>query len=195
MYDAKANREYYLRNGRCPKCSGKNKVEPGKRLCRECALKESDRRRERRERWINAGKCARCGGELLGDGFKTCLRCREYQAQFRPKYAQYAKKLAEKRKKDGKCVRCGYHWAELGKTLCKWCNEKHKREYKRYDPDNSKKYARRQARIDAGLCIDCGAPSGGRLRCDRCNEMRRDSTRKYKITQRIKREAEEARAR
>ena len=54
---------------------------------------------------------------------------------------------------------------------------------------------RREERIAAGLCTECGkrpANPGMRM-CERCRMMRNDSTRKYKIKQRIEREAQKAR--
>lgn len=191
---SRANRLYYLSIGKCPKCGGRNNVEPGTHRCRACALRESENNRKRKAKRIGAGVCSRCGGPLDDSRWKTCQKCRDYNNKFKPMEHEQAKKVRERRKDEGKCVVCGIRWAEPGRTLCEKCNAKHKQYQQNGDPGWAKKYERRQARIDAGLCIDCGAPTqDGRQRCQRCIEMRRDSTRKYKIIQKIKREAKEAR--
>lgn len=196
MFDWKANRDYYLNNGRCPRCAGKNPVEPGTHRCRECGLKESERYRLRKQYWIDTGKCSRCGVPLEDKRFKTCQKCRDYAAQFKPRKRDNNKSAYEKRKEAGKCVRCGKRYAEGGMVYCRECLDKHKRWQQNADPGWAKKYERRQKRIDAGLCIDCGRPTkDGRQRCDRCIEMRRESTRKYKITKKIRVEAERERLR
>ena len=194
MYDAKANREYYLRNGRCPMCGGKRPVEPGTHRCRECAIRECDRKAAKKQRWITAGRCSRCGGELADDGRRTCPECRAKALKYSARNAQSQKTLSDKRKEGGKCVRCGVRWAEAGHTLCKQCLQSERARSKRYDPDGAKRREKRQQRIDAGLCIDCGTPTeNGRKRCQRCIEMRRDSTRKYKIIKRLEREVQNVR--
>lgn len=197
MYDseqARKNREYYLSRGRCPRCGGKNPVEDGKARCRECGVKESERLRARKARWIAAGLCSRCGGPLDGDGKKTCIECREYAAQFQPQKAEAAKAVYDALKESGHCVRCKTRWAEAGRAYCGICLNEHKQWQKNYDPDGDKKRQQRRERVEAGLCIDCNAPTeDGKQRCQRCVEKRRDSTRKYKIRQRIKREADRAR--
>ena len=193
MYDWKANRDYYLNNGRCPKCAGRNPVEPGKHRCRECAIKESESIRNRKLYWIATGKCSRCGGPLSDKRYKTCQKCRDYAARYKN---DQNKRRYYSRKIDGMCARCGKKYAEAGKVYCQDCLDKQKERSKNSDPGNVKKYERRQKLIDAGLCIDCRRPTtGGRQRCDRCIEMRRDSTRKYKITKRIHAEAEKERLR
>jgi len=185
VYDAKANREYYLRNGRCPMCSGKRPVEPGTHRCRECAIRECNNKAARKQRWIDAGKCSRCGGELADDGRKTCPECRRKASKFKKRNKEQKKAIAEERKQEGKCVRCAIRWAEAGHVHCKQCLQEMRERYKQYDPDGAKRREKRQQRIDAGLCIDCGRPTeGGRKRCQRCIDMRRESGRKYKIHQR-----------
>lgn len=192
MYDWKANRAYYLNNDRCPRC-GKNPVEPGKRRCRECAIHESENRQKRRLYWIATGKCSRCGAPLEDKQYKTCQRCRDHAARFKN---DQNKRVYDARKEEGKCVKCGKKYAESGKVYCQDCLNRQKQWQRKSDPGNVKKYERRQELIDAGLCIDCRRPTtGGRQRCDRCIEMRRDSTRKYKITKRIRAEAEKERLR
>ena len=194
MYDAKANRIYYLNNGRCPYCGGKNPVEPGKRRCAICGEKSRERYRKRIARRKANGLCTGCGGPLDGDGFRTCKKCRDRPEKWRKLATEVAKRIYDERIASGHCVRCGVHWAEPGKTQCKECLIKHAIRQKAADPGWEKKKAKRQARIDAGLCIDCGRPAqDGKKRCQRCIEKRRDSTRKYKIKQRTKKEVEKAR--
>ena len=187
------NRDYYLRNGRCPRCGGKHPLMPGKRSCRECALKASDRRREIRAFRRENGLCTRCGKPLPeGSAYLLCDDCRAYQRSFQ----SFNERRYEGLKNQGKCVRCG-SWAEPGKTLCRKCAA----EQARYDARRSEAYSarkkqRRQARIEAGLCIDCGLPADeGHTRCPACRARRMDSSRKYKIIKRINKEAEAARRR
>lgn len=196
MFDWKANRDYYLNNGRCPRCAGKNPVELGTHRCRECALKESERYYSRKQYWIDTGKCSRCGAPLEDTKYRTCQKCRDYAARFKPRKRDENKSSYDRRKEDGRCVRCGIRYAEGGMVYCRECLDKHKKWQQNSDPAWAKKYERRQKLIDAGLCIDCRRPTNnGRKRCDRCLEMRRESTRKYKITRKIRMQAEQERLR
>jgi predicted amidophosphoribosyltransferase len=125
---------------------------------------------------------------LSGDGFVTCEKCRRVRGKQKSE-AMKAKRLAWKAA--GKCQECGKRWAEAGKTLCKPCLKALKERQKRNDPDNAKKYARRQARVDKGLCIDCGRKTEpGKKRCDRCRKMRRESEEKYRLKKKLAREAQ-----
>ena len=185
MRNDRANYAYYLRNGNCPRCSGMRKVEPGKSTCAVCAAQMRESLRQRRERWAAEGRCHTCGAELKDDRYVTCEVCRKARGARRSAAAK-AKRLAWKA--EGKCQECGKRWAEAGKTLCKPCLKALNARLKRNDPDNAKKYARRQARIDAGLCIDCGRPTEpGKQRCSRCREMRRDSEIKYRLKKKLAR--------
>ena len=190
---ASENRQYYLRRGRCPLCFGKNPVEPGKKRCAKCAELRNRQQRELTQTYKAAGNCSRCGGPLDDDRHKTCAKCREYAAKFREMSKARLKAMYHERKDAGMCVRCGLTWAEPGKTCCQKCLDKGKIEKKRYDPNGDKRRALREFRKANGLCIDCGRPSDGHSRCRRCNDMRNDSTRKYKIMQIIKQNAIEAR--
>jgi hypothetical protein len=91
-------------------------------------------------------------------------------------------------------VRCGERAAEAGKVMCKLCRNRTNEVYRASDPGWAKRYERREQLIAAGLCIDCSQPTdNGKKRCPKCIEGRRDSTRKYQIVQKIKREADRAR--
>jgi hypothetical protein len=81
--------------------------------------------------------------------------------------------------------------------MCEKCLEAHREDSRKSNQNGIKAKARREARIAAGLCIDCGKPTDreGKARCSACLEARRDSTRKYQILKRMDREAEEARRR
>lgn len=142
-------------------------------------------------------RCSRCGRMFTpvpGDTHKTCPRCAEYRrthakphsADNRARYMAY--------REHGICVTCGATWAEPGHVRCKACMEKQRAFQAKHDPTGERRRARRQARIDAGLCIDCGRPTeDGRQRCRRCIDMRMDSTRKYRIMKKIEARAREAR--
>lgn len=188
MRNDRANYAYFLRNGNCPRCNGLRKVEPGKCTCAVCAEQVRETSRKRRERWKAEGRCHSCGRELKDDGFVTCEVCRKVRGARRSEAAK-AKRLAWKA--EGKCQECGVRWAEAGKTMCKPCLKALKDREKRNDPDHAKKYARRQARVDKGLCIDCGRKvEPGKKRCDRCRKMRRESEEKYRLKKKLAREAQ-----
>ena len=146
-------------------------------------------------------KCSRCrqafepepkpGGGL----YKTCPACRAWNKANWRRWSPNQRELREWYKARGICPHCGRAFVEPGHTYCKACFAQ-SREYKAaHRPDPAIKRAFRQARIEAGLCIDCGRPSEGKSRCPRCLKMAGDSRRKYRINQRIEREAEEARKR
>ena len=99
-------------------------------------------------------------------------------------------------KDHGICTSCGQVWVEPGHVRCKVCEAKIKVYHDR-DHEQRIQHKReiRQQRIEAGICTECGkrpAIEGMRM-CARCRGMRNDSTRKWKIIQRIKREANKAR--
>lgn len=161
----------------------------GRVMCDVCAEKHDVEQDKRRKAWKEAGKCTRCGGETDGQHVQ-CQSCREYMAPIR---ALAAREWRARKAEEGKCTLCGKVWAEPGRRLCKKCAEKHR------SANNKPEYrvrekAKRQARIEAGLCVDCGAVAiVGQRRCERCRNLQRDRTRKYSILRRIKKEAEQAR--
>ena len=188
MRSEKENYAYYLRNGNCPRCHGLRKVVPGKCTCAVCAGKVRDSTRQRRALWVAEGRCHSCGRELTDDRYVTCELCRKERGARR---SAAMKQKREERKAEGKCTECGERWAEPGKTMCKACLKALNQRLRRNDPDNAKKNAWRQKRIDAGLCIDCGRKTeDGKKRCERCREMRRDSEIKYRIKKKMEREAQ-----
>ena len=185
----RANRLYYLGIGKCPRCGGANPVAPGRPLCVECQIKHDTEQTNRRNRWRAEGRCTRCGGETDPDHVQ-CAKCREEMKGIRNRAA---KKWRDGLREEGRCTRCGIRFAEYGHSHCSICLKRHKESQFRYDPGGKKHAARRQARRDAGLCIDCGKPTDGHSRCPRCIELQRDRTRKHKILKRMDREAELAR--
>ena len=188
MRNDRANYAYYLRNGNCPRCYGLRKVEPGKSTCAVCAEQIRQSSQQRRDRWREQGRCHSCGRELTDDRYVTCEVCRNERGARR---SRYMKQKRETWKAEGKCTVCGERWAEAGKTMCKPCLKSLNERLKRNDPGNVKKYAWRQKRIDAGLCIDCGRKTeDGKKRCERCREMRKDSEIKYRIRKKTEREAQ-----
>lgn len=163
-------------------------MEPGKSTCEVCAAQIRESSRQRRARWAAEGRCHTCGAELKDDRYVTCEVCRKVRGARRAAAAK-AKRLALKA--EGKCQECGKRWAEAGKTMCKPCLKALKERLKRNDPDNAKRYARMQARIDAGLCIDCGRKTEpGKKRCERCRKMRKESEQKYRLKKKLAREAQ-----
>lgn len=190
----KANRQYYLSRGRCPRCGGKNPLQEGRVLCIECQKKHDDEQNERRKRWKSEGRCTRCGSDSGGEG-TLCPKCKAYMTDIRRNNAQVCKNRRERLRMEGKCTRCGIRYAELGRSWCRKCLDTHKA-YTNSADQRAKTQKRRESLVAAGLCIDCGKPTNnGMKRCDACLAARRDSTRKYKILKRIDKEAEEARRR
>ena len=112
----------------------------------------------------------------------------EHNAQNRERYRWY--------KDRGICTTCGRAWVVPGHVRCKECEAKIAKYHEAsYDKRKEQQKQRRQERIAAGLCIECGKPAiPGMRKCERCRMMRNDSTRKYKIQKRIERAAREARA-
>jgi hypothetical protein len=86
-------------------------------------------------------------------------------------------------------------FAALGHVMCEKCLEAHREDSRKSNQNGAKAKARREARIAAGLCIDCGKPTDreGKARCSACLAARRDSTRKYKIIKRLEREVQNVR--
>jgi len=81
MYDlnrVRANTAYYLSQGRCPRCGGKQPVEPGLKRCKQCGIKESQGRARRRKQLAATGRCPSCGRPREDAEFKTCRHCRGY---------------------------------------------------------------------------------------------------------------------
>ena len=158
------------------------------KTCAVCALKNRESNRQRRAQWAAEGRCHSCGRELTDDRYVTCELCRKVRGVRRSE-GMKARRLAWKA--EGKCQECGVRWAEAGKTMCKPCLKALKDRDRRNDPDHAKKYARRQARVEKGLCIDCGRKAEpGKKRCNRCRDMRRESEQKYRIKKKLAREAQ-----
>ena len=188
----RANRLYYLRQGRCPNCGGQRPVIPGATRCDVCTLKDRQRKKEQHDQRVRDGLCTRCGKPRDDERYKTCSRCRDNDQKKKRDKRRY-----EKLKMDGMCVDCAEREAEAGRVLCKQCMNKRKIHNRQTDPGWAKKYERRKRLIAEGLCIDCSKPTDreGKARCSACLAARRDSTRKYQILKRMDREAEEARRR
>ena len=189
----KANYHYYLDRGRCPLCHGKRLVDPGYHSCAECREERNERSRQNERRKRAEGLCPRCG-EPQTDGHILCEKCRDYKKANNAREIERLRRIYTGRLEAGKCVRCGIAWAEPGRTACRKCMDKHNAVNKEYDPKWQKRTAKRQERIEAGLCIDCGRPAEeGKQRCQRCNWRRQESMRVYRIKKRIDREIEEIR--
>jgi len=107
---------------------------------------------------------------------------------YRRSRQRYNKERYDWLKERGYCVTCGHAWAEPGRCRCKACA-------KELDAMRARNYGEwyagqnrlRAARIEAGLCITCGAPAAeGRRRCPRCLANRRDYQRCYAIEKKTK---------
>ena len=193
MYNServKANYQYYLSRGLCPRCGGIRKVMQNGKYCRECAQKNSEQKRKMRLKRIEQGLCTRCGAPLQDKKYKTCEKCRAYIRKFESaRRSKYNKERYDNYKEQGICASCGQKWVIPGHVYCENCAAKNKKHKETYDVDGAKKRKLIDERREAGLCIDCGRPAlKGKCRCLRCLEARRDSVRKYAIHKRTVKE-------
>ncbi len=176
------------RAGTCLRCGSQPPV-PGRTTCVECAEKlrkyERDRyaagkaeglpyggsdpetkRRlgrvrsaRRREAWLDADLCTRCGRNPPAEGGTTCTACRQKrQHRDRRKYAE--------RRAAGSCVICGVRTFE-GAAYCAPCIAK---DYDsgRTERKNAASRERYRKRRQAGRCVECNRPSQGACRCPEC---------------------------
>lgn len=85
---------YYARIGRCPRCSGKNKLLGDEKMCPECRakawiykisyyernpqakVKKAEGQKNLYEYRANNGLCTKCGETLEDDSYRTCDKCR-----------------------------------------------------------------------------------------------------------------------
>lgn len=104
--------------------------------------------------------------------------------------SQYNRKRRRELIMKGLCVTCAWREVVPGRRLCQFCYDRWKKSAEKSDPGGVKhkelKKKQRAERIAAGICTECGKrpASEGMRMCERCREMRNDSTRKYKIHQR-----------
>ena len=116
----------------------------------------------------------------------------------------YKKKADHERdewyKSQGICPRCAQRWCKPGYVHCETCLAQMRAAKKRRDPTGVDKKAydrgRRETLIAQGLCPVCGKrkPAEGRIECPVCRQRKQDSQWKFRIKQRIEREAQKARA-
>ena len=166
--------------GLCVRCGREAPVEGGS-ACRTCRGKRraADRRRAERRR---------------AAGIKRVRDPKTRQAE----YAR-ARQLALERKAAGRCVKCGGADAEPGLTLCLTCVRRRRAgERARYHEAKAaglgyggksvrakrssariRSRQRRQARLDAHVCVRCGRrpPVDGGASCEPCREARRAAER------------------
>ena len=101
----------------------------------------------------------------------------------------------------GICPYCKKRYPEPGRVYCLPCRRYTAALAKKRDPDNARNKAyckqRRERLKAAGLCVECGRTpaADGKLKCKRCAARAAESQIKFKILQRMDREAEEARRR
>lgn len=183
---ARANREYYLSRGLCPKCNGRRRLAPGRRSCEVCAKENREIKRRTHERRIAEGLCTQCGKPLDDRAHKTCEACRQRNYAKRSDLDREANKARyEAYLEKGICPGCGQRWAEPGHTYCAGCLAKNRRSQKKNPENAEKKRQMVRRRRENGLCVDCGRPAiPGRQCCARCRDSRRDSVRKYRIHRR-----------
>lgn len=184
----RSNRAYYLAQGRCPQCGGKRPLMPGHKMCEQCRKKNVESKRKLRDARKASGLCRECGKPIEDERHTACASCREKIRRNEGKMrSANCKSLYYERREAGRCVSCG-DWAEPGRARCKKCQEKSNLRSKLSDPGREKFKAMRQKRMEAELCPDCGKPvAPGMRRCKKCLSLRRDSTRKYEIMQRLRR--------
>ena len=164
-------------------------VIPGTKYCEVCKATNIESKRKKLEYRKRNNLCRECGKPLRDDKHATCAECRQkIRARCSKNRAKLNKERYDELREEGRCVSCG-NWAEPGRARCKACQKKNNERIQKCDPNRAKSKALRQHRIDNGLCIDCGATlTNGYKKCDKCLAKRRDSTRKWAIKQRIKKE-------
>ena len=166
--------------GLCPRC-GERSPEPGRALCGGCAEKRNRAGRARDARLRAEGKPRR-----------DPIKAREYDRE-------RTRREREERRARGSCIRCGTRPAAPDRASCEPCLEKRREAdrakyaagkavglpYGGADPDARRKYARarskrrQKARIEAGLCIRCGAqpPAKHGTTCTPCRDKRQAAER------------------
>ena len=120
------------------------------------------RSERKRQAWLEAGLCTRCGSREPAEGGSTCTPCRaRRQARDRVKYAD--------RKAADICTRCGHAPAFNGTATCLSCNavEAGSGRVERRNAASRKRYWRRRREQ---VCTDCSQPSHGAARCPSCAE-------------------------
>ncbi|MXY65741.1 MAG: hypothetical protein F4Y85_11035 [Gammaproteobacteria bacterium] len=178
-----------IARGLCPRC-GKRSPEPDRALCAPCGdkvrtmararyhkgraagLKYGGRRMEsrrrsarirserRRQAWLDAGLCTRCGQNPPAEDGTTCISCRSRRQGIE-------RKRYHDRKAAGLCVRCGEASTFDGAALCLSCTAL-EAESGRQERKNAASRRRYGERRQAGVCTDCRMPSHGASRCPEC---------------------------
>ena len=170
--------------GLCATC-GRAPSEPGRRECAPCAETRRARQRERyrearaagqvyggrdpetcrevarraRRKRREAGLCRACGAHPPADGAILCEPCLTMRrAADRAAYAA--------RRAASLCTGCGIEVTD-GAARCARCAARQAAGVSREKKNAAKR--RRYARLRVqGLCVSCGAPSGGASRCAPC---------------------------
>ncbi len=135
---AKALSEKRIVAGLCVKC-GKNSVE-GRRVCRDCGIKDKERSKRRQKKLSSLGLCKMCGQLPVDGDHKYCGGCL--------KRANASSRLsAARRHQEGRCFSCGKPKENAQKQSCIGCQKK----------SNEKTRKLRAERQANGLCRTCGA--------------------------------------
>ena len=178
--------KYCIENGLCVSCHKPS--DTGKQYCSECAEKVSERNRDRRTFYLNAGICPVCGrNDLVGEE-RVCAECkakqieRNQQRDNRNVYS-YVKERRKRFKEQGRCVVCGTVLTNRGYTTCPSCREKRRQDYA------ITKSAHRERRIAKGQCYICGSPdlAEGQKLCVLCYKRQLKNVHKM-LTNRKKKE-------
>lgn len=112
---------------------------PGYKSCVPCRLKFSakskqdwgdskkkehyrQKKKELRQKRIEAGVCTKCGKNMAEPGFRTCIDCRKSMRNYRKIYiTKYQLSDRALWKDQGRCSRCGADEQYEGFSLCKKC--------------------------------------------------------------------------
>lgn len=183
--------------GKCPNC-GKDKGKDGFTLCQSCREKMNSKDQARREKRKEAGLCISCGKPVQDKRHTRCAKCRkkyndrnkEYYRLHREKQLSLNMDRKRRLKQLGLCVDCKKPLQDNEQTLCTECHGIQKKKWREYYASHRKDVARRklakkQERMQAGLCISCGkAVQDSRYaRCTECREKTmREARRATKAT-------------
>ena len=128
---------------------------------------------------MSAKTCLYCSNPAYEEGIELCEACLLGSAikAARARKATYAGTREKRRAKRAKGL-CGKSGcvakAAPGLSMCAAHNK----------AQNERAARRYQARRDAGVCIDCGRPSGSKARCGACLERAKGYQRKRKRRER-----------
>lgn len=148
--------EYRKANNLCPRDGRPN--EPGRKMCKHCLDKASEKTERHRQKKKANGLCLSCGTKV--DDAKFCDKCKKNVAASSRK--SHIKRY-NLRKSVNQCTLCG-NKAVTNKAACQKC----------LDKQSLIKKDRHSKNVSTGLCSQCGKnpPADKGKRCQTCIDKR-----------------------